>query len=355
MDLKNLDLPGLTEHIRGMGLPEYRGRQIFSWLYRMRVDDFRQMTDLPKELRQRLAEETTVSSLQPLKVITSTDGTRKIIFRLEDGPVIEAVLIPEESRYTLCVSTQAGCAMGCTFCRTASLGFIRNLSTAEMVNQVLAAFKIVDEDKSELPLSNLVFMGMGEPLANFDSLLTAINILKDQRGLDFSERRITVSTCGLLPKMKQLGLATKINLAVSLHAASNRVRDLLMPVNKKYPLDALLEALRSYPLPPRKRIMIEYILLAGINDSDQDARQLASILHGIRCKINLLPYNETETGEFKRPSQERIDAFQQILWNADYTVIMRSSRGDDIGAACGQLAGQLQQKGELEPNAENGI
>jgi 23S rRNA (adenine2503-C2)-methyltransferase len=355
MDLKNLDQPGLIGHIRSMGLPEYRGRQIFSWLYRMRVDDFEQMTDLPTDLRQRLAKEARVSSLLPLKIITSADGTRKIMFRLEDGPVIEAVLIPEENRYTLCVSTQAGCAMGCKFCRTASLGFIRNLSTAEMVNQVLASFRIINEDGSELPLSNLVFMGMGEPLANFDNLLTAINILKDQRGLDFSERRITVSTCGLLPKMKQLGLATKINLAVSLHAATNRVRDQLMPINKTYPLGDLLEALRSYPLPPRKRIMIEYILLAGINDSDRDAKQLASILHGIRCKINLLPYNETETGEFLRPSQKRIDAFQQILWNAGFTVIMRSSRGDDIGAACGQLAGKLQQKGELEQETMNGV
>ncbi|MEJ2688867.1 MAG: 23S rRNA (adenine(2503)-C(2))-methyltransferase RlmN, partial [Deltaproteobacteria bacterium] len=226
MDFKNLDQPGLIGHIRGMGLPEYRGRQIFSWLYRMRVDDFQQMTDLPKDLRQRLTEEVTVSSLQPFKIMTSADGTRKIIFRLEDedGPAIEAVLIPEESRYTLCVSTQAGCAMGCKFCRTASLGFIRNLSTAEIVNQVLAAFRIIEEGKDELPLSNLVFMGMGEPLANFDNLLTAINILKDQRGLDFSARRITVSTCGLLPKMKLLGLSANINLAVSLHAVSNETR-----------------------------------------------------------------------------------------------------------------------------------
>jgi len=344
MDLKNLDQPGLIAHIRSMGLPEYRGRQIFSWLYRSRVDDFQQMTDLPKELRQRLADECTVSSLHPEKVLTSADGTRKIVFRLEDGPVIEAVLIPEETRFTLCVSTQAGCAMGCRFCRTASLGFVRNLSTAEMVNQVLAAFRILEEEKSEVPLSNLVFMGMGEPLANLDNLLNAINILMDQRGLDFSERRITVSTCGLIPKMAQFGQAAKVNLAISLHASSNEVRGLLMPINKTYPLEELLAALRSYPLPPRKRIMIEYILIAGINDSDQDAKRLASILHGIRCKINLLPYNETETGEFKRPSPERIDAFQQILWKAGYTVMMRNSRGDDIGAACGQLAGQMQRK-----------
>jgi len=344
MDLKNLDQPGLIAHIRSMGLPEYRGRQIFAWLYRSRVDDFQQMTDLPKELRQRLADECTVSSLHPEKVLTSADGTRKIVFRLEDGPVIEAVLIPEETRFTLCVSTQAGCAMGCRFCRTASLGFVRNLSTAEMVNQVLAAFRILEEEKSEVPLSNLVFMGMGEPLANLDNLLNAINILMDQRGLDFSERRITVSTCGLIPKMAQFGQAAKVNLAISLHASSNEVRGLLMPINKTYPLEELLAALRSYPLPPRKRIMIEYILIAGINDSDQDAKRLALILHGIRCKINLLPYNETETGEFKRPSPERIDAFQQILWKAGYTVMMRNSRGDDIGAACGQLAGQMQRK-----------
>lgn len=344
MDLRNLDQAGLIAHIQSMGLPQYRGRQVFSWLYRMRVDDFQQMTDLPKELRLRLTKEATVSSLQPLKVVTSADGTRKVVFRLEDGPVIETVLIPEENRFTLCLSTQAGCAMGCRFCRTAGIGFIRNLSSAEMVNQVLAAFRILDQEKDERPLSNLVFMGMGEPLANLDNLLTAIDILKDQQGLDFSERRITVSTCGLLPKIKQFGEASKVNLAVSLHAASNRVRDRLMPVNRKYPLDDLLEALRSYPLPPRKRIMIEYILLAGINDSEQDAQRLVSILHGIRCKVNLLPYNETETGEFKRPSQERINAFQQILWNAGYTVIMRYSRGADIGAACGQLAGQLQQK-----------
>jgi 23S rRNA (adenine2503-C2)-methyltransferase len=347
-DLKNLRQEELIEFVKDLSLPAYRGRQIFSWLYRRKATSFDEMTDLPKELRKVLAEQSTISSLVPIKILRSKDNTCKMAFRLEDGALIESVLIPEENRYTLCLSSQVGCAMGCTFCQTARIGFKRNLTTAEIINQVLAAEKFLSE-RDEPPLSNLVFMGMGEPLANFDNLVRSIDILEDQRGLDFSKRKITVSTCGLLPKMQLLGKHTKINLAVSLHAATDTVRNSLMPINRTYPLDRLLQAMRDYPLARRKRIMIEYILLADINDSLEDARLLAKILRGLRCKINLLPYNQTGDKKFKRPSQERIDQFQQILWEAGYTVIMRSSRGDDIGAACGQLAGRLEE-GEKSPS-----
>jgi len=341
-DLKDLRQEELIEFAKDLSLPAYRGRQIFSWLYRKKAKSFDEMTDLPNELRKVLADRATISSLVPAKILRSKDNTCKMAFRLDDGAVIESVLIPEENRYTLCLSSQVGCAMGCIFCQTARLGFKRNLSTAEIINQVLAAEEFLSE-RDEPPLSNLVFMGMGEPLANFENLIRSIDILKDQRGLDFSERKITVSTCGLLPKMQLLGKHSKINLAVSLHGATDAVRNRLMPINRTYSLERLLQTMRDYPLARRKRIMIEYILLADINDSMEDARLLAKILRGLRCKINLLPYNQTEDEQFKKPTQERIDQFQQILWEAGYTVIMRNSRGEDIGAACGQLAGNLQE------------
>ena len=336
-DLKDFTLDQLTEFVESLGLPAFRARQIFSWLYRPGIKDFSQMTDISKELRAGLAEKAYFSRLTPLKEEHSADGTVKYAFQLDDGAIIESVLIPEEDRHTLCVSSQVGCAMGCGFCLTGTMGFRRNLRPSEIVNQVYAVVEMLHEH-GQGQLNNLVFMGMGEPLANFDNLIPALKILMEQRGLDFSSRRITVSTCGIVPRIKELGEKVPVNLAISLHAVDDETRSKLMPVSKTYPIDDLLAACREFPLPKRRKIMFEYILIKDLNDSLEEARLLAKKLRGIRCKINLLPYNETDALPFQRPSEERIEAFQKILWNAGYTVLIRSSRGADISAACGQLA-----------------
>lgn len=341
-DLTNLSLAQLTEFLVSLGLPKYRGIQVYAWLYRNNITDFSQMTDLTKELRETLSARAEFTWPQIAEVERSEDGTVKYGLKLKDNNYIEAVLIPEDDRRTLCVSSQVGCAMGCEFCLTGSIGFIRNLTPGEIVGQVVGVknwlHEILGPDEV---LNNLVFMGMGEPLANFDNLLVALDILIEQRGLDFSERRITVSTCGLVPKIIELGQKTKVNLAVSLHSVNDTTRSKLMPINKKYPVADLLEACRNFPMPKRKRIMFEYILIKDLNDSESDARTLAQKLKGIPCKINLLPYNESTGLPFRRPADETIEIFQKILWKEGYTVMIRASRGADISAACGQLAGKI--------------
>jgi len=346
-DLKNFTQKDLIEYLhQEFNLPAFRGRQIFSWLYRPGITDFNQMTDLNKELRATLADAVKIGRLAIAKQEKSQDGTIKFAFRLDDGEIIESVLIPEEDRNTLCVSSQVGCAMGCDFCLTATLGFKRNLTPAEIVNQICAVIDEMPEemccsgDKKSGCINNLVFMGMGEPLANFDNLLTALEIIMDQRGLDFSGRKVTVSTSGLVPRMRELGEKAPVNLAVSLHSVDDEVRSRLMPINRKYPVDELLQACLDFPLPKRRMIMFEYIMIEGVNDSEADARELAARLQEIRCKINLLPYNESPGSPYKCPSRESTEAFQQILLKAGYTVFIRSSRGSDISAACGQLAGK---------------
>ena len=341
-DLTNLSLSQLTEFLVKLGLPKYRGIQVFAWLYRPHVTDFSQMTDLPKDLRDTLADRAGFNWPHIAEIERATDGVAKYGFKLKDDNYIEAVLIPEEDRNTLCVSTQVGCAMGCGFCLTGSIGFKRNLTPGEIVGQVVRVRDwLLDRNEATAGLNNIVFMGMGEPLANFDNLLVALDILVEQRGLDFSERRITVSTCGLVPKIIELGQKTKVNLAVSLHSVDDSIRSKLMPINNKYPVAELLEACRNFPMPKRKRIMFEYILIRGVNDSEADARRLAQQLKGIPCKINLLPYNESESLPYRRPSEETIEYFQQTLWNEGYTVLIRASRGSEISAACGQLAGKI--------------
>lgn len=338
IDSKNLTLAELTASFESLRLPPFRARQVFAWLYRHGVRDFSQMTDLKKELRQLLAARYIISDLQPEVIEKSSDGTIKFGFLLADGLMIESVLIPENDRRTLCVSSQAGCAMGCSFCLTAGLGFQRNLQPAEIVGQVTATAEYLATAGDE-KITNLVFMGMGEPLANFDNLLRALSILTADLGLDFSERRITVSTCGIVPKIAELGSKTAVNLAISLHSVDNQVRQQLMPINRKYSVESLLQACRDFPLPPRRRIMFEYILINGLNDSVDDARHLARALRGLRCKINLLPLNEADSFPYRRPAAEKILTFQEILWQEGYTVLIRESRGADISAACGQLAG----------------
>ncbi len=338
-DLKNLTQEQLVQFVESLGQPSFRGRQILAWIYKPGVNDFSQMTDLAKEFRAILAESACMSRFEEYMVEVSKDGAVKFGFRLDDGDIIESVLIPEEDRQTLCVSSQVGCAMGCTFCLTGAMGFRRNLTTAEIINQVCAVRDWMIAHDMDV-LTNVVFMGMGEPLANLAPLLDTISILTEQRGLDFSNRRITVSTCGLVPQMMQLGELTDVNLAVSLHAADDVVRSTLMPINKKYPLAMLMEACRDYRQKRRKRIMFEYTLLEGINDADSDAEQLAALLRDIPCKINLLSVNPVADSAYQSPVVAKVLRFQQILRNHGFTVFIRTSRGEDISAACGQLAGK---------------
>lgn len=338
-DLKNFRLNEMIDFVGSLGEPAFRGRQIFSWLYRPGINAFAQMSDISQAFRARLSDVAEISQASLQAREESHDGSIKYAFVLADGQVIESVLIPDQGRHTLCVSSQVGCAMGCRFCLTGTMGFKRNLTAAEMVNQIhFVMEELARQGKGRL--NNLVFMGMGEPLANFDNLLVALDILLDPRGLNFSDRKVTVSTCGLVPKMAELGARTKVNLAISLHASDEQTRSQLMPVNTTYPLSSLLEACRLYPLPKRRRIMIEYVMIRGCNDSPAAARKLVKILHGIPCKINLLPFNECPALPFQCPSRATIEAFQAILLQADLTVMIRESRGADISAACGQLAAE---------------
>jgi len=339
-DLKDFTLPGLIEWAKAQGWPAYRGRQIFAWLYRPGISDFAQMSDIAKTVRAELSRLAVISCLSPALEERSADGSSKFAFKLADGAMIESVLIPEGERLTLCVSSQVGCAMGCKFCLTGTMGFVRNLRPSEIVGQVQAVSELVRERALGNRINNLVFMGMGEPLANFDHLITALNILMEQTGLDFSSRRITVSTCGIIPRLKDLGEAVTVNLAISLHAADDETRTLLMPVNQTYPVDELLVACRAYPLPNRRKVMIEYIMIRDFNDSLRHARLLIKKLHGLRCKVNLLPYNENKAFAWQSPPRERVELFQKTLRDAGITALIRESRGSDISAACGQLAAE---------------
>ncbi|OQX05003.1 MAG: 23S rRNA (adenine(2503)-C(2))-methyltransferase [Desulfobulbaceae bacterium A2] len=354
IDLKNLTPAALVAYAESLGQPAFRGRQILSWIYRPGISEFDQMTNLAKEFRGLLADRARISRFTDPLVQRSRDGAVKFGFRCEDGALIESVLIPDEDRQTLCVSSQVGCAMGCAFCLTGGMGFKRNLSTAEMVNQVCAVRDWLLAEGQDERLTNLVFMGMGEPLANLTNLLDALDILLEQRALDFSARRVTVSTCGLVPQMLELGRRTEVNLAISLHAPDDALRERLMPVNHRWPLAELLDACRQFPMKKRQRIMFEYTMLEGVNDSDEQARQLTQLLRGISCKINLLSVNEAPGIPFRSPGMERVLAFQRILRAQRFPVFIRQSRGGDIAAACGQLAGSRQTTAnEQTPRAES--
>lgn len=349
IDLKNLDQDELVRFVESLGQPSFRGRQILAWLYKPGIREFSQMTDLAKEFRALLYENACISQFENPVIEISQDGAVKFGFHLSDNAMIESVLIPEEDRNTLCVSSQVGCAMGCRFCLTGDMGFKRNLQPSEIINQVCAVrdwMSMTNRGK----LTNLVFMGMGEPLANLDNLITALSLLTEQRGLDFSSRKITVSTCGLVPQMQEFGSKTDVNLAVSLHAVDDATRSSLMPINNKYPLEMLMQACASFPMKKRQRVMFEYTLLDGINDSDKTAYALADLLQDIPCKINLLAMNQTdEKSTFRSPPRDRILRFQKILRDRNYTVFIRVSRGEDISAACGQLAGKERQDQKDDP------
>ncbi len=342
-DLRNLTQQKLVEYVQSLGQPAFRGKQILPWLYRPGTIDFSAMTDLAKEFRKTLEENAFISSFSNPLLQKAADGCVKFGFPLDDGNIVESVLIPEPDRNTLCISSQVGCAMKCAFCLTGTMGFTRNLRVAEIVNQVCSVRDYLLKQPKETLIgpdrvTNVVFMGMGEPLNNFTNVIDALSLLTEQKGLDLTTRKLTVSTCGIVPKLRELGEKTSINLAISLHSVKNEVRSSLMPVNKKYPVEMLLAACRDFPMPKRKRIMFEYTLLEGINDSLDDAKILAKKLRGIPCKINLLSYNACPQLPYKSPNREKILAFQKVLLDAHYTVFIRTSRGADISAACGQLA-----------------
>jgi len=338
-NILELDRNQIITWLENQGIEAYRANQILRWIYLRQVDQFGLMTDIAKDIRPLVEDHFAIGRLQTEDVETSIDGSRKYLFKLEDGKHIESVLMPERDHYTLCVSSQVGCAMDCRFCLTASCGLQRNLSKAEIVSQVR---DIKNELQDSMPLSNLVFMGMGEPLANYKNLVAAIQVITDSSfGLGFASRRVTVSTAGLVSRLADLGRDTRVNLAISLNATDNETRNRLMPINRKFPIEKLLTACRQFPLPGGRRITFEYVLLKDVNDSIEDANRLAKLLRQIKSKINLIPFNPHAGCQYQRPNEDAILRFQKILIDKNYTVMIRQSKGQDISAACGQLVGKL--------------
>jgi 23S rRNA (adenine2503-C2)-methyltransferase len=333
-DIKNFTEEEFVRWLGQYGIAPYRAGQVLRWIYHRGVYSFSEMTDISKDVRKFLSERLAISRLQTEQVQTSKDGSRKYLFRLKDGQHVESVLIPELGHRTLCISSQVGCGMGCKFCLTGRGGLARNLEPSEIISQVCA---VRDDLQDPSSLTNIVFMGMGEPLANYNSVVQAIRTITANNGLQFSNRRVTLSTAGLAPRIDDLGRDVRVSLAVSLNAADNTTRNKLMPINRTYPIEMLLSACRTFPLPSRRTIMFEYVLIAGVNDTPMDAERLAELLRPMRAKINLIPFNPYEGTEFRRPEEGSILAFQKVLLDRHYTAIIRYSKGGDIGAACGQL------------------
>lgn len=334
-DIKDFTFDQLAFWLKGHGLESYRAVQILKWIYIRQADTFDVMSDLRKDIRKMLADNFVISRLENVKTEESEDGSQKFLFRLHDGESVESVLIPEKNHFTICISTQVGCAQNCKFCLTAKGGFVRNLSHGEIIAQVR---DIGNNLKKSKKLTNIVFMGMGEPLANYKNVINAIKIFNNtDYGLNFSNRRITISTAGLAPELAELGRDTRASLAVSLNATENHTRDMLMPINRRYPIETLLKACRTYKLAYNRKITFAYILIKDINDSEEDAYRLAKLLRPIKAKINLIPFNEHEGSVFARPDEKRIDNFHNILVKKRYITITRRSKGEDISAACGQL------------------
>lgn len=339
-DIKEFTHAALVSWLEAQSIASYRAAQIFKWIYFRQADHFDVMTDLGKDLRTCLSSHFKIPRLEKVQVEVSQDGSEKYLFKLKDGEHIESVLIPEKGHYTLCISTQVGCAQGCRFCLTARNGFIRNLTQGEIIAQVRDVKNDVGD--SDRRLSNIVFMGMGEPLANYKNVINALGMITNSNyGLKFSNRKVTISTAGIVPRISDMGRDTDVALAVSLNAADNKTRSMLMPMNRKYPLEKLIESCRKFPLRRRQRITYEYILIKGVNDSPDHANRLARLLRPIRAKINLIPFNEHEGSDFRRSDEPVIQEFKDILTGQNYTVIIRRSKGADISAACGQLSAKV--------------
>jgi 23S rRNA (adenine2503-C2)-methyltransferase len=344
LDVLPVELEDLAE---SLGAPRYRGRQAATWIFGKGVSDLDAMSDLPREFRAALAERAVVGVPEIERCTPSRDGSLKFVFRFPDGARVQSVLIPDEDRLTLCLSTQVGCGFACAFCCTGTMGLGRNLTAGEIAGQVVRVRQTLAPGTR---ITHVVYMGMGEPLANYAATIRSLRLLTDPRGFGFSPRRITVSTVGLVPAIERLAREKlRVNLAISLHAASNETRARLMPVNKGFPIEALLEACRRFPLPVRQRMTFEYVLLDGVNDAPQEARRLAALLRGLRAKVNLIPFNDWEGSGFARPPLPRILAFQQILLEHGITATIRWSKGEDVGAACGQLREAAPVGGGLSP------
>jgi len=338
IDFFSVSQDDLVELLKArFGEPAYRAKQLFQWVYRRGVTDLTQMTNVKRELREALAALFVFPEARIVDRQISTDGTRKYLFEVAPGDTVESVMIKQPTRMTLCVSSQIGCGMACAFCRTGTMGFRRHLSTAEIVRQVRAV--IADAAHFGDMFQNIVFMGMGEPLHNFKGVTTALKILTDPDGFNLSTRKITVSTVGLVPAIERFGAAgLEVNLAVSLNATTDEVRDEIMPVNRTFPIERLLATLRAFPLKARRRITIEYVMLAGVNDSREDLARLPRLLRGIPSKVNLIPYNENAGLGFKAPSAEQVRLWHRELLGKGLNTTVRWSKGADISAACGQLA-----------------
>lgn len=340
-DLRSLSRGELDALVAELRERPFRARQIFRWLHLRGAASIDEMSDVPRSVRAELEARCSLTTLERAAEQRSADGTIKWKWRTADGRFVESVYMPETERKTLCVSSQVGCGMGCTFCLTATMGLVRNLTTGEIVDQVHRANRrLVElgEGEGPRPLTNLVFMGMGEPLANFENLKAALETLLCEDGPNFSHRHVTVSTAGLVPMIRRLGEETKVKLAVSLNATTDEARTGIMPVNARYPIAELLRACRAFPMKQGRRITFEYVMLGGLNDGDSDADRLGRLLKGIPSKVNLIPYNESPGLELRAPEAARVEAFRDRLVALGITAVVRKSRGRDIAAACGQLA-----------------
>jgi len=342
-NLLGLNRAGLESFVVGMGEKPFRARQLMKWIYRRAEGDFEAMTDLGRDFRARLAAVAEIRVPEVIVAQRSADGTRKWLLRLESGQAIEMVFIPEPGRGTLCISSQVGCTMDCTFCSTAQQGFNRNLDTAEILGQVwLANRELGYAPDGERVITNVVFMGMGEPLANYRNVVPAAEVMMDDLGLDLSRRRVTISTSGLVPQMRRIADETNVALAVSLHAPNDALRDELVPINRKHPIAELLDACWHYVEKQNARgVTFEYVMLDGVNDRPEHARQLAALLRGHPAKVNLIPFNPFPGTRYRRSSEEAIVRFRDLLMKGGVIATIRRTRGDDIDAACGQLVGRV--------------
>jgi 23S rRNA (adenine2503-C2)-methyltransferase len=347
LNLLDLDRPGLEDYFAGLGEKSFRSSQVIQWIHQKAVIDFQQMSNLSQALRNHLQAKTVIHMPEVVYDATSTDGTRKWLLQLDDGNRIETVYIPEDDRGTLCVSSQVGCALDCSFCSTGRRGFNRNLSTAEIISQVWLATRLIDEEKKPgRKVTNVVLMGMGEPLLNFDNVVRAVRLMMDDFAYGLSKRRVTVSTAGVVPAIDRLGDVLDMRLAVSLHAPDDELRNSLVPLNRKYPLTELMAACRRFieKQNARSRITFEYVLLDGVNDTDQHARELIKRVKGIPTLMNLIPFNPFAGSGYKTSPVKRVERFNKILADAGITTVVRRTRGDDIDAACGQLVGKVEDK-----------
>jgi 23S rRNA (adenine2503-C2)-methyltransferase len=340
-EIRELTLEELEKLVIGAGERGFRARQVMGWLWKHDAHSFDAMLEIPAALRAFFKLNLKLGPVPPVRVAYSTDGTRKLLMRLGDAEEVESVIIPSEGRTTLCISSQAGCALACAFCATARMGLHRNLAAAEILAQIAAARGHLTPDET---LTNFVFMGMGEPLANYTRLSRALTIMTSDWGMGISPRRITVSTVGLVPLMGRLLEEFQVNLAVSLHATNDELRDRLAPINRRYPLAVLIEACRALPLQRRRRITFEYVMLGGVNDSADDARRLSRMLGSLRAKVNLIFFNPFPGSPFIPSPREKVEAFRAILHRGNLTATIRESRGVDIAAACGQLYAERHQK-----------